>query len=267
MKPKQFKSLKRQVDALTPTNAQAYALTWTEPFRVGCMSITTAFAMGYSTHYCASGCKPTKPNPYFNSTSSRPHHDYGLRPAMMLAGKDSDEITRLIDRGISSDKTYPHGTAYLLRTSDQSRNSRVPIYRAITKRFKGLLDVRVLDTDYLENKKDVMFYFTGMSRVPKLRSNNFLPGAIGDHLTSSGGRLTDSPQMSSLRWLEAGATGSYGAVVEPCNFPQKFPNPAIAMASYISGESLIEAYWKSVAWPGQGLFIGEPLAQPFAVKH
>jgi xylose isomerase len=26
---------------------------------------------------------------------------------------------------------------------------------------------------------------------------------------------------------------------------------------------LIEAYWKSVAWPGQGLFVGEPLARPW----
>ena len=25
----------------------------------------------------------------------------------------------------------------------------------------------------------------------------------------------------------------------------------------------IEAYWKSVAWPGQGVFIGEPLARPY----
>ena len=27
---------------------------------------------------------------------------------------------------------------------------------------------------------------------------------------------------------------------------------------------MIEAYWKSVYMPGQGLFIGEPLARPFA---
>jgi hypothetical protein len=26
---------------------------------------------------------------------------------------------------------------------------------------------------------------------------------------------------------------------------------------------LIEAYWKSVRMPGQGIFIGEPLARPF----
>jgi uncharacterized protein (TIGR03790 family) len=111
-----------------------------------------------------------------------------------------------------------------------------------------------------------MFYFTGSARVPFLDSIGFLPGAIADHLTSAGGRLRKSPQMSALRWLEAGATGSYGTVVEPCNFPQKFPNPALAMKYYLDGDTLIEAYWKSVNWPGQGIFIGEPLAKPYAVR-
>jgi hypothetical protein len=31
----------------------------------------------------------------------------------------------------------------------------------------------------------------------------------------------------------------------------------------VQGNSAIEAYWKSVAWPTQGLFIGEPLAAPY----
>lgn len=109
-----------------------------------------------------------------------------------------------------------------------------------------------------------MFYFTGLPHVPSLDSNRFLPGAIADHLTSAGGELFGGSQMSSLAWLEAGATGSYGAVVEPCNFPAKFPAPGIVMAHYLQDETLIEAYWKSVQMPGQGLFIGEPLARPFA---
>jgi uncharacterized protein (TIGR03790 family) len=71
--------------------------------------------------------------------------------------------------------------------------------------------------------------------------------------------------MSILRWLDAGATASYGSVVEPCAFPQKFPNPGIVIDRYTRGESLIEAYWKSVQWPGQGVFVGEPLATPYAV--
>jgi hypothetical protein len=116
-----------------------------------------------------------------------------------------------------------------------------------------------------------MFYFTGLTRVEELSSLTFLPGAVADHLTSAGGRITPvsrpGSQMSSLRWLEAGATGSYGTVVEPCNFPTKFSNPGILIALYLNGASLIEAYWKSMAWPGEGLFIGEPLATPYGMRE
>jgi hypothetical protein len=47
---------------------------------------------------------------------------------------------------------------------------------------------------------------------------------------------------------------------------QKFPIPAIAMFYYALGASALEAYWKSVPWPGEGVFIGDPLARPFAPK-
>jgi uncharacterized protein (TIGR03790 family) len=106
-----------------------------------------------------------------------------------------------------------------------------------------------------------------MAEVGKLGTLGFLPGALADHLTSFGGDLLESAekngQMSSLRWLEAGATASYGTVSEPCNHWQKFPNPAVLLRHYVQGNSAIEAYWKSVAWPAQGLFIGEPLAAPY----
>ena len=85
-----------------------------------------------------------------------------------------------------------------------------------------------------------MFYFTGDQFVDDIESNQYLPGAIADHLTSSGGKLTDSFQMSAMRWLEAGVTGSYGTVVEPCNLLGKFPNPLIAMSKYLDGATLIE---------------------------
>jgi hypothetical protein len=63
--------------------------------------------------------------------------------------------------------------------------------------------------------------------------------------------------------LSAGATASYGAVEEPCNFTQKFSKASVLIDQYYRGATLIEAYWKSVQWPGQGLFVGEPLAKPF----
>ena len=85
--------------------------------------------------------------------------------------------------------------------------------------------------------------------------------------SSAGGILYNEGQMSSLKWLEAGATGSYGSVSEPCNFWQKFSNPKVLVGHYLAGETLVEAYWKSVYWPTQGLFIGEPLSAPFYKTH
>jgi uncharacterized protein (TIGR03790 family) len=263
LSPEEFKSLKTQVDAKTPSAVQGYALTWAAPYRVGCMSITTAFAAGFDQKYCAEGCQATQLNPFFASDSAMPYRDFQIRPTMAIAATGFSQAKALIDRGVSSDGTFPRGTAYLINTSDQARNVRFFTYLDIIKQLGLELKVEVIQADLIENKPDVMFYFTGLTQVNRIETNRFLPGAIADHLTSFGGQLTDSSQMSSLRWLEAGATGSYGSVVEPCSFPQKFPDLRIVMPAYLAGDTLLEAYWKSVAWTGQGIFIGEPLARPF----
>lgn len=258
-----FNKIRTQIEQQVPKKVQAYALTWAKPYRVDCMSITSAFALGFDKAYCATGCKPTRRVPYYNSGSRRPQGDFGIRPTMMLAGKNVPDVSRLIDRGARADYSNPAGTAYLVSTSDKQRNVRSVIYPAIASQMQAALAIQVVEADYIRDKPDVLFYFTGAKHVEQLASNHFLPGAIGDHLTSTGGALFDDRQMSALKWLEAGATGSYGTVVEPCNFPAKFPNPALVMHGYLRGFTLIEAYWQSVAMPGQGLFIGEPLSSPF----
>ncbi len=259
----QFARIKQEADARTPARVQAYALAWTEPDRVGCMSVTSAFAFGFDRRFCASGCSPTPVSPYFDSNSHQPYSDFHVRPAMLLAARDFAHAKALIDRGVAADDSSPFGTAYLLDTTDKQRDVRASTF-VFASLFSGLrVQVRILNADVLRDRSDVLFYFTGLPRVADLGTLRFLPGAIADHLTSFGGELIDSPQMSSLAWLEAGATGSYGTVVEPCNFPAKFPSVPIVMRRYLAGETLIEAYWKSVAEPSQGVFIGEPLARPF----
>ncbi len=262
-----FQNIKADVDAMTPRNVQAYALTWTVPFRVECMSITTAFAAGFDEGFCSKKCAPTKLSPYFNSISRRPFDDYRLRPTMMLAGKNFNEVKKLIDRGVVSDRSFPKGTGYLVSTSDKARNVRAVLYPdLIAQYFDSPLDLRLVKDDFIKNKTNVLFYFTGVTHVKALNTIKFVPGAIADHLTSVGGDLSGKGvQMSSLRWLEAGATGSYGTVIEPCNYLAKFPHPGVVINHYLHGETLLEAYWKSVAMPGEGVFIGDPLAAPFSM--
>ncbi len=263
LSPGEFSVQKKTLDARLPARVQALALTWATPYRVGCMSITAAFAFGFNDRYCASGCALTANSDYFDSRSRAPFDSLHIRPTMMLAALDLPAAKALIERGIAADASLPDAAAYLFVTPDEARSARRVFYNDTRRVFDDQLRVHVIKENSLKNSQDVMFYFTGLVTVPDIETNRFLPGAVADHLTSFGGQLTDSSQMSALRWLQAGATGSYGTVVEPCAFTSKFPHPIPLMQHYLAGETLIEAYWKSVAMPGQGVFIGEPLARPY----
>lgn len=127
------------------------------------------------------------------------------------------------------------------------------------------LDIHALRADTIGDAPRVVLYLAGATQIAQLDRVDWLPGALADHLTSFGGALDGhAGQMTALAWIAAGATASHGTTSEPCSHLQKFPHPQVLLLHYAQGESAIEAYWKSVAWPQQGLFIGEPLAAPFA---
>lgn len=259
----QFRQLKQEIDAHLGPEIQAVAMLWTAPYAVECNSITSAYTLGFDAAQCAKPCGPGKPSAYFNATSRRPYSEHGMRLAMLLPTESMEEGKALIGRGVASGFRVPAAGAYYLVTSEQARNSRAPFFPKSGVLKAKKLSVKTMQADVLEGARDVMVYQTGMAKVDKLDTLQFLPGAVADHLTSLGGDLYGESQMSSLRWLEAGATASYGTVSEPCNYWQKFPHPTVLLRHYVTGETAIEAYWKSVAWPAQGLFIGEPLAAPY----
>ncbi len=262
----EFEQIHAEARRRLPPGTQALVLAWTRPWRAGCMSITSAFAFGFDKRFCSSGCGQTSPSRYFNGGLGMSDTLPMPLPAMMLAGESVAQVKQLIDRGIASDYSYPRGTVYLVRTEDTARNVRALHFDAIPEQVPGL---RIASPNAAQARDldDVLGYFTGAARVPLLDTLTFLPGAPADHLTSFGGQLLGNPgQMSALEWLKAGATASYGTVVEPCNHLSKFPHPGVLMHWYANGDTLIEAYWKSVASPGEGVFIGEPLARPFGTR-
>ncbi|RQO60528.1 TIGR03790 family protein [Paucibacter sp. KBW04] len=269
-----FATLKADVDAKLPSGVQATLVTWAAPSRVvgACaMGITSALALGYDVKYCG-GCNGTTRSGYFESESQRPWTDLKLRPSMLLGASTLEAAKALIDRGVKADASYPTGDGYLIRTSDAARSVRYADFAAQPAAWAGRLQLSYIDAstnsanNAISGKSNVLFYFTGLASVPSLASNSFRPGAVADHLTSYGGLIPGAGQMSAVDWLAAGATGSYGTVEEPCNYTNKFPQASSLIDQYYRGATLIEAYWKSVDWPGQGLFVGEPLAQPFADK-
>ena len=269
--PDEFRAFDRKVSAYFGADTQALALAWVKPFAVACNSITAALGLGFDGELCERSCDPPlRFSPYFNSVSTRPYTDLGLRLSMLLAADDVDSAKAMIERGVASDHTLglrgaPPVNAWFVITPDRARSSRAVFFPPPGQLNRLGIDVHVEKTTALENVDRVLLYLTGLVRVPKLDTIGWVPGGVGDHLTSIGGLLDGSgSQMSATAWIASGATASYGTVSEPCSHPQKFPFGQVLLLQYAQGSSVIEAYWKSVAWPQQGVFIGEPLAAPFA---
>jgi uncharacterized protein (TIGR03790 family) len=265
----EFAELSGKVDRFFGDRVQALALSWRLPYGVECNSITGALAMGFDPALCANTCAVSRTSPYFASASTRPYQDFKMRIAMMLAAPSVDSAKSLIERGVKSDGTMGlkggvPANIHLVTTSDGVRSVRRSLFPPAGPVPEFGLDVHLDETNAVKNASRVLIYLTGSTQVDFLDTIQFVPGALADHLTSFGGVL-DKPhgQMTVLSWIDAGATASYGTASEPCAHLQKFPHPQGLILFYAQGATAIETYWKSVAWPQQGLFVGEPLAAPF----
>ncbi len=281
-----FTTLRQAVAVQLGNEVQATLVTWSRPSRVQgstcTMGLTSALTFGYDTRWCG-GCRRTADSPYYNSTTTRPWTDLQLRPSMMLGAATLADAEALIARGQATVGLIARRTApvagWLMRTNDATRSVRWPDFEQLATTtdptnatasgvaWHYVDNSTSLTSNLVSNQTDLMFYLTGLAKVGQLQSNTYLPGAVADHLTSYGGLLPlANGQMPATDWLAAGLTGSYGTVEEPCNWQEKFPRASVLARHYRAGQTLIEAYWKSVRWPGQGLFVGDPLARPWAAQ-
>lgn len=274
-----FALLKADIDARLPAGVQATLLTWAQPSRVvgSCsMGITSAMAFGFDARWCNPSpatnlCANTAASALYDSEARRPQAELQLRPSMLLGATTLAAAQALINRGVAADATRPAGDGWLVRTTDVDRSVRWTDFAGLPAAWAGALTLNYVDNsagpasgNALSGKTGVLFYLTGLASVGNLSTLQFRPGALADTLTSTGGLLPGgNGQMPVTAWLEAGATASYGTVEEPCNLTQKFSRASVLVDQYWRGATAIEAYWKAVQWPGQGLFVGEPLAQPF----
>ncbi len=271
--PEEFAPLRRQIELFFGPNTQALALAWRQPWAVNCNSITSAVSLGYQALQCQKLCGPGQMSPYFNEPTAMPFSMLALRPSMLLAASDVVQAKALIDRGVAADGAMtrnqaPKAAAVFARTEDAARNVRSPAFPPAGALAQHRLEVKVEQGIRPRPAgEQLMLYQTGATRVDGLERWHFAPGAVADHLTSFGGVLDGSTgQMPATAWIDAGATASHGTVSEPCNYTQKFPHPQLLLMRLLEGATVLEAYWKSVAWPAQSLFIGEPLAAPYAVE-
>lgn len=118
---------------------------------------------------------------------------------------------------------------------------RATAFSRTQQNLSAKIPVAVLHAAGVRDNYDVVFYFTSVRNVPFLNSDGFVPGSIADHLTSLGRKL-------------------------PKSRDEKFPPAEIISKHYLTEKTHMEAYRESVNWPEQGIFVGEPLAKPYAIR-
>lgn len=186
--------------------------------------------------------------------------------AFMLTDTSLNGALRILSNGIASDGRFPTNSVYLAQTTDAARTVREVLFdnAVFEAAVVGGRQLQVTNTNstafsQLAGLETGLYSFT----IP---SNAFIPGSLADTLTSfAGGIFENNGQTVLLEFLHGGAVASYGTVVEPCNYTEKFPDP---MAYFYQGRgfNVAEAYYQSVRNPYQGLFVGEPLSAPFALS-
>ncbi len=184
----------------------------------------------------------------------------------MLTASNLPQAKVFIDRAVASDSTFPTQTVYLGKSDDITRNIRYIYFDNVVfnTRLRGNYFVQRTNVDYTTYLGPMFGYENGYGDgIPPA---NFAPGALGDQLTSYGGEMFDQyqpAQTTVLDYLNAGAAGSFGTIIEPCAYLTKFASPQIFF--YQSrGFTMAECYYQGVTNPYQGLLLGEPLSAPFA---
>ncbi len=185
----------------------------------------------------------------------------------MITASNLAQAKLIVDRGLAGDAAFPTQTVVLGKNSnDPPRNVRYFTFdnTVFDTRLRGNYSVQRANLNTPNGLTNMLGYQNGHYGF-NISSDAFVPGAMADSLTSFGGVLFEpnGDQTTLLKFLEGGASGSYGTVVEPCNYLEKFPSPQNYFYQ-ARGFSLAECYYQSLTNPYQGLIVGEPLAAPFA---
>jgi len=183
----------------------------------------------------------------------------------MLTSSNLAEAKAIVDQGVAGDGTFPPQPAYLGKSNDRLRNIRYAGFDNAIFNSRLLNRSSLLRTNV--NGPENLGYISGYangSAVFNTGQTRFAPGSMADDLTSFSGRLYEpNDQTTLLAFLQAGASGSYGTVVEPCAHLEKFASPQNYFYQ-ARGFALAECYYQSVGHPHQGLLVAEPLSAPYA---
>lgn len=190
-------------------------------------------------------------------------------PAMMLAftgqnGQSRESALECLSCSARSDSTFPTGTVFFVLNDDvrtKSRSWQFP--RAVSELRKLGVSAHIVND--LPKTPTVIAGIMAGSPTLNPSEGLYWPGAMAEHMTSFGGVFSEQSQTKLTAWLDAGAAGSSGTVVEPRSAWPKFPS-ARFFVHHALGCTMIESFYQAILSPLQILLVGDPLAAPWSKK-
>ena len=180
-------------------------------------------------------------------------------------GNSVTEAVRSLQRSIAADGSRPKGTIYFMENRDVRSTTRAWGFLRASEKLRGIGIWSSIEQGVLPSKKgDVAGVTIGTSDFAwETSGSKFLPGAIGDNLTSFGGAIGEADGQTPItEFIRHGAAGASGTVTEPFAIQAKFPAPFVHF-HYAQGCSLAEAFYQSLAGPYQLLIVGDALCAPW----
>ncbi len=190
-------------------------------------------------------------------------------PSMALGyigprGNREEEVLAMLARSRSADASAPSGTVYFVEHEDEIR-SRVRAWQfaPVVAMLQRMGVEAVITNKVPVGAPAVLGVMLGAREVDPSSMGVFLPGAVGEHLTSFGATFDLETQTKISRWIAAGVSGTAGTVTEPYAVWAKFPH-ARFYVHYRSGATLLESFYLSLRTPLQTFLLGDPLTAPWA---
>lgn len=184
----------------------------------------------------------------------------------LLTATNLSKAKALVDLGVVSDASFPTQRVFITKSYDPARNIRFlqADGAILNTRLRGNYEVVLTNTYTTSGLGPLLGFQNGVQQF-NMFSPPVVPGAMMDNLTSFSGFLFEvSGHTTAMDFINNGATASYGTIIEPCAYPDKFPTPQNHFYQ-ARGFSIGECYYQSVTNPYQGILVGEPLAAPFAL--
>lgn len=231
-------------------------------------------------------------NPYYLGSAeiskAKPftHEAHDIFLVSRLDGYTVQDVIRLIDHGKAPGS---RGTFVLDQRTGLLQPANTWLETAADRlRALGMTDRVILDTTsrVVTNEKDVLGYYSWGSNDSAIKQRDFgftfAPGALAAMFVSTDGRTftappdtwqigvwekkesyhAGSPQSLAGDLIRAGVTGIAAHVGEP--FLDATIRPEILFPAYVSGFSLVEAYYLAMPYLSwQTVVIGDPLCAPF----